>query len=282
MKAIFAAALSCAAVTLAAGQQPTFSTRLDVVRVDVLVTDGGRVVRGLGPADFEIVDNGVVQQADLASFEELPLNVVLAFDMSRSVSGERLGHLREAGNAAIGALERDDRAGLVTFSHKLTLRQGLTGDIHSIRNALLEAEPRGDTALVDGTYAALLVGEADAGRDLLIVFSDGLDTASWLPAATVIETARRLDVTVYAVVAKEHGKSDFLGQLAEATGGNVVEIESTRDLSRTFLGILEEFRQRYLVSYTPRGVAKDGWHKLQVRLKGRRATIRARAGYFGG
>jgi hypothetical protein len=82
-------ALTCT-TAVAAAQAPTFSTRLDVVRVDVLVTDRNRVVRGLGPADFEIRDNDVLQQVDLVSFEALPLNVILALDASASVSGERL------------------------------------------------------------------------------------------------------------------------------------------------------------------------------------------------
>ncbi len=262
-------------------QTPTFAARLDVVRVDALVTDRGRPVAGLGAADFEIVDNGVAQQVDLASFEELPLDVVLALDLSDSVSGERLDHLRQAGAAVLGGLKPDDRAGLLTFNHALTLRQDLTRDLPRLREALNDAVPRGRTSLADGTYAALLAGEAGAGRDLLIVFSDGLDTSSWLTPARVIEAARRSDVTVYAVSVRENGTSEFLEDLAEATGGAVVEIESTKDLSRTFVGILEEFRQRYVLSYAPRGVASDGWHTLQVRVKGRRGTVRASTGYFG-
>jgi len=264
----------------AVAQTPTFSARLEVIRVDALVTDRGQAVRGLGPADFEVVDNGVVQQVDLASLEEIPLDVVLAFDLSESVSGDRLDHLRQAGAAALGGLKGDDRAGLLTFNHKLTLRQELTGDLGRLRDALDAALPRGQTSLVDGTYAALLVGEADAGRDLLIVFSDGVDTASWLRPEHVVETARRSDVTVYAVTVRENGTPAFLEDVAEATGGAVVEIESTEDLSRTLLRILDEFRQRYVLSYAPRGVAKDGWHRLEVRVKGRRGTVRARTGYF--
>jgi hypothetical protein len=87
-----------------AAQQPTFSARLDVVRVDALVTDDGRIVRGLTPDQFEVLDNGVRQQVDLASFEDLPLDVVLAFDLSESLSGERLDHLRTAGRAVLGGL----------------------------------------------------------------------------------------------------------------------------------------------------------------------------------
>jgi hypothetical protein len=60
----------------------------------------------------------------------------------------------------------------------------------------------------------------------------------------------------------------------------MVEIESTKDLSATFVHILEEFRHRYLVSFSPRGVPDEGWHRLEVRVKNRRVTIKARPGYF--
>ena len=86
-------------------QDVTFSSRIEAVRVDVLVTDNGQPVRGLGPADFEIRDNGVVQQIDLVSFDQVPLNAVLALDMSDSVAGERLDRLRAAGNAVLAGLK---------------------------------------------------------------------------------------------------------------------------------------------------------------------------------
>jgi len=77
-------------------------------------------------------------------------------------------------------------------------------------------------------------------------------------------------------------KPEFLRDITVATGGRLFEIEKTANLTTTFLGILDEFRHRYLVSYTPKGVAKDGWHKLEVRVKNRRATIKARPGYLAG
>jgi hypothetical protein len=49
-----------------------------------------------------------------------------------------------------------------------------------------------------------------------------------------------------------------------------------------FLKILDEFRQRYLISYSPTGVAPDGWHRLDVRVKGRRLTVKSRTGYQAG
>ena len=77
-------------------------------------------------------------------------------------------------------------------------------------------------------------------------------------------------------------RSEFLGDLTEQTGGRLFKIESTRSLSAVFLEVLNEFRQRYLLSYSPAGVSQEGWHQLTVRVKGRDATVRARPGYLAG
>jgi VWFA-related protein len=261
---------------------PSFSTKVESVRVDVLVADNGQPIVGLGPADFEVLDNGVRQQVDLVSFDQIPLNVILAFDMSDSVAGERLENLRAAGRAVLSGLAKGDQGALVTFSHLVALGAGLTTNAGTVTTALDEAQGAGETALVDGVHAAMTLGESDAGRALLIVFSDGLDTGSWLSADAVLDNAKRSDVVAYAVAASGAGNAPFLRDLAAFTGGTLYKTESTGDLTATFVRILEEFRHRYLVSYTPRGVSKDGWHRLDVRVKRRRATVKARSGYLAG
>jgi VWFA-related protein len=271
-----ATVLGTAAVS---AQQPTFSSRVDAVRVDVLVTDRGQVVRGLRPQDFELRDEGVLQEVDFVSLEKLSLNVILGLDISESVSGERLDHLRRAGDALLQRLAGDDRAALLTFSHVVRLRRELTGDFARIRQSLADVEPSGQTALVDGTSGAIALAGSDVGRSLLLVFSDGVDTASFLSPEVVLASARRSDVVAYGVTIRSRIRPTFLKELGELTGGGIFEIESTRDLSQTFLRILEEFRQRYLLSFSPRGVSPTGWHRLAVRVKGRRVTVNARAGY---
>jgi len=263
-------------------QAPAFTTRIESVRVDVLVLDGGRPILGLKPSDFEVLDNGVAQQVELVSFENIPLNVVLALDMSDSVAGERLEQLQDAGRAVLGGLTRGDQAAVVTFSHAVTLAAPLTADIATVRDALDEAWGIGNTSLADGVYAAMMVGEADAGRALVIVFSDGLDTSSWLSDDRVLDAAKRGDAVSYAVSVGANSNSSFLRELASLTGGTAYKLDSTRDLRATFLRILDEFRHRYLISYTPHGVARDGWHRLEVHLKNRHATIKARPGYLAG
>jgi len=263
-------------------QTPTFSSRVEAVRVDVLVAEDGKPVRGLRAVDFEVYDNGVRQTVDLVSFEQLPLNVVLTFDLSGSIAGARLDNLREAGHAVLDGLRKDDQAALVVFNSAVSVGQGLTSDTKLVKASIDRLEPTGSTALVDASFAGMMLAESDVGRGLVIVFSDGLDTASWLQPKAVLNMAKRSDAVVYAVSAGLRSAAEFLRDLTEQTGGRLFEVSSTSSLSTVFRQVLEEFRQRYLVSFSPAGVTRDGWHELTVRLKGRNATVKARPGYLAG
>ena len=272
--------LTCIAALGLLALQPDFATRREAVRVDVLVTDKGQPVRGLTATDFDVLDNGVAQHVDLVSFEQIPLNVVLAFDTSGSVTSERLGHMRDAGFGVLDGLAAGDQAALLTFSHVVVRRAPLTANVAAVRAAFAFRPPQGDTALIDAVYTAMMVGESDAGRSLVIVFSDGLDTASFLPADAVLDTAKRSDVVVYAVAVGPRGR--FLRDLSAFTGGRVFDVDSTVALRSTFEQILDEFRHRYLLSYSPDRVPRGGWHRLEVRVRNRRARVQARPGYLRG
>jgi VWFA-related protein len=270
------------AIPAARGQNPVFSSKVEAVRVDVLVTQDGKPVRGLRAADFEVLDNGIRQSVDFVSSEQLPLNVVFSFDMSDSVEGERLQNLRDAGRAVLDGLKKDDQAALVTFNHEVVVGPALTTDTSIVRKALDSAIPTGNTSLIDASFAGMMLAESDVGRGLVIVFSDGRDTASWLRPKSVLDVAKRCDAVVYGVASGLAQRAEFLGDLADQTGGRLFKVESTRGLSAVFLEVLDEFRQRYLLSYSPGGVAQQGWHQLTVRVKGRNATVRARPGYMAG
>jgi len=276
-----AVAAAVAAWTVVAGAQPTFSTRVDGVRVDVLVTDGSRrPVRDLAASDFVIRDNGVPQQVDVVSFGEIALNVALAFDLSESVAGARLEQLRSASKALTSELLPADQSALITFDDEVSLKCPLSLDRSCVDRALAAAEPRGNTSLVDGILAGMITGESDAGRSLLMVFSDGLDTASFHDADRILEMGRRSDVVIYPIASKG-ARPDFLEELATLSGGRLHEVGRDDDLPATFRAILDEFRHRYLVTYTPKNVAKGGWHKLEVRVNKSGARVKARPGYQG-
>jgi len=275
-------ALFAVALPAAQAQVPTFSSKVEAVRVDVLVTEDGKPLRGLRAADFEVLDNGVPQTIGLVSFEQLPLNVVFTFDLSSSIVGERLDNLREASRAVLDGLRTGDQAALVMFSTTVVVAPGLTGRAGLVQTAIDRAEPTGETSLVDASFAGMMVAESDVGRGLVIVFSDGLDTGSWLRPKAVLDVAKRSDAVVYAVSAGLASRAEFLEELTDQTGGRLFKVESTRSLSEVFLEMLGEFRQRYLLSYSPAGVSHEGWHELTVRVKGRNAVVKARPGYLAG
>jgi VWFA-related protein len=278
------AALAVLAVTLTvapAPQQPTFTARVDGVRVDVMVVDGTRKpFRGLTPDDFEIRDNGVPQKVDVISFGEVPLSVTLAFDLSHSVAGERLRQLTHGLRGLADALEARDESAFLTFDRAVSLRCPMSTDVACIGTALEDVIPDGQTALVDGAFSGIVVGESEVGRSLLMVFSDGIDTASYMTPALVLDAARQSDVVAYAVTTGE-SRPKFIDDLAEVTGGRVLEAKTDADLSPAFRAVPDEFHYRYLVTYTPTGVPRDGWHKLDVRVKRPGARVRARPGYQG-
>jgi VWFA-related protein len=263
-----------------AAQTPTFSARTETVRVDVSVLDRGQVVRGLRAADFEVLDNGVPQRVDFVGFEDTPVGVMLALDMSGSVQGARLQQLRAAGARMTASLRPTDAAGLIAFSDRVVVRSALTSDPDRLSVALRQPSPGGDTALIDAVYAAMVTGAETTGRPIVIVFSDGADTASFLAPDLVLDAARRLGPAVYAVTTAGAERGGFLEDLVRLTGGRRFDAALDR-LGETFAAILDESRQRYLLSYTPESVARGGWHELTVRVKGRdRLEIHTRPGYL--
>lgn len=270
------------AASVSAQQTPTFRSVVERVRLDALITEGGRLLSGLTADDVEVLDNGVRQTVDHVSFDQIPVNVVFVFDMSESVSGPTIAALRGAVDGVASGLRPGDQSALLTFNHRVALASPLSPEIGGVRKATAALVPRGGTALVDALYASLSVAEADPGRAVIIVFSDGLDTASWLSSEQVIEAAKRVDAVVYAVNARTGRRDRLLSELADTTGGRVFDVASPERLATTFTSILEEFRQRHIVSYVPSGVHTAGWHKVELRVKGRRATVKMRAGYLQG
>ena len=162
-----------------------FRSSVAGVRVDVLVTDGRRPVTGLTAQHFEIRDNGVRQDIVDVQYETLPLNVVCVLDLSGSVAGPPLEHLKQAYMSVIDALAGGDRGALVTFATKATLHSALTDDRARLRTLADRLGSEGATSLYDAVFAALALREADQGRTLLLLLSDGRDTSSWLTARKV-------------------------------------------------------------------------------------------------
>jgi VWFA-related protein len=276
--------MAFAGALVAICQQPIFRTGTDLVRVDTLVERDGKAVGGLTAADFEIFDNGVRQH--VASIRETDaVSLSVAFDASGSMRGPRITKVRDATVALVGELRADETVVVVGFAEQVA-RLVTAPTAPDARRVLDQIVPAGATAVFDGAYAAVLAGDTGTGSKLLVLLTDGRNNASWLSARDVIDAARRHEVVIYPVgVGLEEPMNDALNLLrlvAERTGGRLIKADWTDQLDVIFRAILEEFRQRYLIGFTPEGVAKgDGWHTLDVKLaRGKKGDVHARAGYW--
>jgi VWFA-related protein len=260
-----------------ASPQTTFRSGVEIVELDVSVTRGGAPVAGLTARDFALTDNGVAQDVESVTLEQLPLSVTLVLDTSQSVAGDRLRHLIQAGDGLTAALRPDDRAALITFSHMVDLRVPMTGDFLSIRTALGTMTGSGATSLRDAVHLALHLQPHDHTRPLVLLFTDGHDTASWLTDDAVVDSAKRSGVVIHAVRVESDG---LLDRLTQISGGRTWSATSDRQLQELFTKALDEMRARYLLTYTPHGVRQPGWHDLKVKLKNGSGDVTARHGYF--
>lgn len=285
------AACLCAALAVGTGtaalgaQQGLFTSSVTVVRLDVLATDGRRPLAGLTASDFEVRDNGELQPVDAVFGEHEPLDVLFAFDRSASTRGATLDHLRASARAILAALGADDQAGLLVFNHTVRLAVPL-GPAADVADALDGIEPEGATALRDAASVALTLTASSQRRTLILLFTDGADTLSWLPAGTVLDAGRASDAVLYAVAMRDRtAPRDVVGlgesqmrRLSESTGGRLLRADEPDELRQRFLEVLDEMRARYVLSYVPTSSA-PGWHDVTVRVKARNARVSSRSGY---
>ena len=266
-------------------QPPVFRAGVDSVYVDVFVTRGGAPVLGLDASDFELRDNGRLQRPELLAVESVPLTTLLVFDTSDSMRGEKLVALRAAAGDFLDGLRPLDQAGLIAFTHEVQWLARPTADKGVVRRALAQLRATGATAAWDALSAAMTVLPATS-RSLIVVFSDGEDTLSWLDAAQVRAQAARSNALVQVVgfapppKTEEPAYIEELRRVAELTGGRFWATKSSSRLAGAFRDIIEAMNTRYVLRYDPGPDAKPGHHRIEVRLKGASGDLRARQGYW--
>ena len=163
--------------------------------------------------DFVLTDNGRAQRIESASLEAMPLSVLLVLDTSGSMAGTRFGNLIAGAKDVLKTLGPEDRVALMTFSSHVSQEVELTGDIARVEQALDELTPHGGTSLRDAVYAALKVTPAPGSRGVALVFSDGVDTLSWLtapanPDRRQSRRPRHLRCGAYGFSSKQHHSLD--------------------------------------------------------------------------
>jgi VWFA-related protein len=265
---------------------PVFRADVEAVYVDAYVTRRGAPVTGLSDRDFVVKDNGVVQAARVVEREEAPLTAVLVLDCSSSVAGAKLEFLKAAAGSLVRGLHPRDEVALVAFQSRVDLLRAATTDRDAVLDAIGRMTADGATSLIDALFLGLK-RRWGGGRPVLVLFSDGRDTSSWLENEDLLRAARESSTTVYVVrtreegaAAVESGQAYLLRRVVETTGGSSWSSGSGPEIEAAFRKVLETVNARYVLAYEPTGVARAGRHRIELKVRGRDVEVRARREYF--
>jgi VWFA-related protein len=287
----FCVLVTVIAAAVATTAERQFRAQIDVVAIDVAVTDRGRSVTSLGEDDFELRDNGVVQTILDFRAETLPLDVTAAIDLSGSMDEQRRRAVERAVTRLSSALRPDDVGSVLPFSavvgsRSLPQAPPITVDIRSMGRG---------TAVLDALLVLLKQPPPAMARAFNLVMSDGEDNASSSRPELALEAAKSSRGQASFVLLQRQLPSDSsfekirtrrnqtiatMRSVAELTGGEVYALDTDERLGDAFATAVERFRAGYTLRYTPTGVNRSGWHEVTVNLKGGTHLVRARPGYF--
>jgi Ca-activated chloride channel homolog len=273
---------------LAQQQEPTFRAGTQIVPVYATVTDTqGRLVPSLEQDAFSIFDNGKPQEITFFQNEVTPFTVVVMMDYSASMTAN-LELLEAAAEQFLLRLLPEDKGQVGAFSDKIQLSGTFTSDRDDLIGAINDLQFGNPTRLWDAVDTSMEELKDVEGRKVVLVFTDGDDTASRIGMGDVLDRAREEEVMIYAiglqseffngqrVVRSRPDRS--LRRLAEETGGGYFELQKTAELAPTFTRVAQELHSQYTLGFSP--ATLDGReHKLEVRMKQTGMSVRARRSY---
>jgi Ca-activated chloride channel family protein len=273
-----------------------FRADVDLVRVLATVRNqAGELVGALQKGDFDVLDNGVRQE--ISVFErrtELPLSVALLVDTSGSTNKELLYETDSAARflrALLSEGNPEDAVALYSFNYEVTVQQSFTHNYRSLEVRLKTLRGDAGTALYDAIFLAARDLEPRPGRKVMVIVTDGGDTASAKDVHAALQGAQLADAVIYPVVVmpitndagRNIGGEHALQFMAEGTGGRPFLPSIGAELDRAFGDIITELRTQYLLAFYPHDapLARDPFHKLEVRVGRPELRVSARNGYYG-
>ena len=277
---------------------PTFGTGIEVINLSLSVTDpADNYVIDLGRPDFAVYEDGIRQDLEFFTHENLPISMVIMVDTSASME-EKLSVAQQAAIRFTRTLRPVDLAQIVQFNDRATTLQPFTNDLAALEAAILETETSGPTALHNALYISLkdLSKEKNPNqlrRRAVVMLSDGEDTASLVSDDQVVDLAKKSEINIYAISLRPNRPQDrtrqafsqaeyLLTALARDTGGRVYFPTSLSELDAVYDRIAEELRTLYSVGYISSNERRDGkWRRIVVRIPNRKGiSVRHKLGYY--
>jgi Ca-activated chloride channel family protein len=267
----------------------------DMVTLTVTVTDTyGRFVTGLGKNAFQIVDDKSPQEITFFSDEDAPVSLGIVFDVSGSMSGDKIAKAREALAKFVDTSHARDEYFLIGFNNRAQLLLDRTRDSDSLLEKLTFVQTKGQTALYDATYLGVeRVSRGAHPKRAILLISDGQDNSSRYTFTELRRLLKESDVIIYAIgIVDGHDETSLgytgraiLEELAGVSGGKAFFPSTSAEMNDTFERIALELRTQYSIGYRPSNFANDGkWHKLKIKVQPPRGFprlfVRGREGYF--
>ncbi|GIU81322.1 MAG: hypothetical protein KatS3mg006_0386 [Pyrinomonadaceae bacterium] len=269
---------------------------VDLVVLSLTVTDPyGRYVSGLKKQAFTVYDEGQEQEITFFSDADAPVSIGIIFDISGSMSGEKIQRAKKALERFVNVSHPMDEYFLIAFNSRVQLLLDKTRDGQALANKLTLVRPRDNTALYDAVYLGIeKVTRGTHQRKALLLISDGQDNSSRYNFKEVRNLLKESDVTIYAIgIVDKNDVRDpigiqgqaFLDELASVTGGKSFYPQTNVEMDEIFERIAVELRNQYLIGYTPKDFEPNGkWRKVKVKVKPPRGMprliVRTREGYY--
>ena len=277
----------------ARAQDVTFKMDVKLVNVFVNVTDqNGAIVGGLSRDDFALFEDGRPQKISLFERQsEVPLNITLAIDTSDSVYKDRALEHDAGKRFALALLRPQDQMSVIEFATFVTERTSFTNNLKQIDHGLDSLRGGDSTALYDAIYLASQRLGQKQGRKILVLVSDGGDTAKSTTYPQALEQALRNEVMIYSIIdvpieasaGRDIGGEHALITLAEQTGGKSFYADQG-GLDQAFKKVSDDLRTQYLLGYYPQNqVPGSDFHRIRVtipRAAVGQYSISSRTGYY--
>ncbi len=268
----------------------------DLITLTVTVTDQyGRYVSGLSKKHFTVFEGKEEQTIEFFSDDDAPVTVGVIFDVSGSMSGDKLSKARVALSRFIETSHNLDEYFLVGFNSRAQLLIDKTRDGNAVLDKLTFVDTKGQTALYDACYLGVekVTRGAHQKRAVLLI-SDGQDNNSRYTFNELRRLLKESDVVVYSIgILGGSDPGSSLGMYGQATldelsgvsGGKAFFPNTAAEMDEIFERIALELRHQYSIGYRPSNFVNDGkWHKLKVKVAPPRGLprlfVRSREGYY--
>ena len=258
------------------------SVDVELVHVTASITDGRKYVHGVSKDAFRVFEDGQRQSITHFASEGVPLDLILAIDVSGSMDGS-MPKVKDAVKEFLAAISPKDQVTVLGFNESIfTLTRKSTDPATRLR-AVDRLAPWGATALYDVVIAGVDLLGRETGRKAILVFTDGEDQGSH---ASLTDAERKLEssgVSLYMIGqgrgVKIEGLKKTMNRLSAASGGRAFVTDKIEDLRHAFADVLEELSNQYLLGFTSTNPKHDGTlRRLKVEVDGR-YQVRAREAY---